>query len=83
MYQYIVTKQIMRLYVKVIPRAGRNEVMKISDAEYKIKVTAPPEKGKANEAVINLLADYFKVPRSLIKIIAGKTARIKIIDINE
>jgi len=63
------------------PRAGKNEILKISDAEYKIRVTAPPEKGKANEAVTNLLADYFKVPRSLVKIIAGKTARIKIVDI--
>ncbi|MDI6777683.1 MAG: DUF167 domain-containing protein [Patescibacteria group bacterium] len=73
----------MRIYVKVTPRAGKNEVVKISDAEYKVKVTAPPEKGKANEQVIQLLADYFKVPKSLVNIAGGKSARTKIIDIEK
>lgn len=63
------------------PRAGKNEVLKISEGEYKIKVTAVPEKGKANEAVIKLLADYFGVPKSSINIAGGKTARTKIVDI--
>lgn len=71
----------MRIYVKATPRAGRDEVVKISDAEYKVKVTAPPEKGKANEAVVELLADYFRVPKRAVNIVAGKTARVKIIDI--
>lgn len=71
----------MRIYAKVTPRAGKNEVLKISDGEYKVKVAAPPEKGKANEAVIKILADYFSISKSSINIIAGKTARIKIIDI--
>jgi len=71
----------MRIYAKVTPRAGRNEVTKISDGEYKIKVTAVPEKGKANEAVVKLLAEYFRVPKSLINIVGGKSAKTKIIDI--
>jgi uncharacterized protein (TIGR00251 family) len=71
----------MRVYVKVTPRAGKNEVTKISEGEYKVKVTAPPEKGKANEAVIELLADYFDVSKSSLNILAGKTARVKIIDV--
>ncbi|PIU79238.1 MAG: hypothetical protein COS72_01075 [Candidatus Moranbacteria bacterium CG06_land_8_20_14_3_00_43_56] len=71
----------MRIYVKVTPRAGKNEVLKISEGEYRVKVTAPPEKGKANEKVVALLAYHLAVPKSSIKIIAGKTARIKIIDI--
>jgi len=71
----------MRIYVKVTPRAGKNEVLKISEGEYKVRVTAPPEKGKANEAVIELLADYFDVPKSLVNIVGGRTANTKIIDI--
>jgi len=71
----------MRIYVKVTPRAGKNEVTKIGDAEYKVKVTDPPEKGKANERVIELLAYHFKVPKSLVKIIAGRSAKIKIVDV--
>ena len=71
----------MRIYVRVTPRAGKNEVLKISDGEYKVKVTAVPEKGKANVAVIKLLADYFGVPKSSISIIGGKSTKTKIIDI--
>ena len=71
----------MRIYAKVTPRAGKNEVAKISEGEYKIKVTAVPEKGKANEAVVELLADYFSVPKSSVNIIGGKSARTKIIDV--
>jgi len=46
-----------------------------------VKVTAVPEKGKANEAVIELLADYFDVPKSSINIVGGKSTRMKMIDI--
>lgn len=67
--------------MKVTPRAEKNEIVKISEGEYRAKVTSPPEKGKANAAVIELLADHFDVPKSKINIIAGKTAKIKIIDI--
>lgn len=72
----------MRIYVKVTPRAGKNEVLKVSDGEYKVKVTAPPEKGKANEKVVELLAYHLAVPKSSVKIIAGKSARIKIVDVD-
>jgi len=72
----------MRIYVRVTPRAGKNEVLKISDGEYKVKVTAPPEKGKANESLVDLLAYHFSVPKSSVKIIAGKSARIKIVDVD-
>lgn len=71
----------MRIYIRVTPRAGRNEVLKISEGEYKVRVTAPPEKGKANDAVVKLLADYFDVPKNSISIIGGKSTRVKIIDI--
>ena len=71
----------MRIYVKVTPRAGKNEIVKISEGEYKVKVTAPPEKGKANEAVTELLADYFGVSKSSVNIVGGKSTRMKIIDI--
>ncbi len=73
----------MRIYVKVIPCASNDEVIKISEEEYKAKVTAPPEKGRANKAVIKLLADHFGVPKNLVRIAAGRTARVKIIDVGQ
>lgn len=71
----------MRIYVKVIPRAAKNEIAKISEGEYKVKVTAAPVGGKANEMLIEVLADYFDIPKSSLEIIGGKTARIKIVEI--
>ena len=66
-----------------MPRSGKNEVIKIGDAEYKVKVTASPERGKANEKIVELLAEYFHVPKSLVKIIAGKTTKTKLIEIGK
>jgi uncharacterized protein (TIGR00251 family) len=73
----------MRIYVKISPRSSRNEVTKTGEGEYKVRVTAPPVDGEANEMLIRVLADHFKVRRSLIKIIGGKSAKIKIVEISE
>ena len=71
----------MRIYVKVIPRASKNEVVKISDGEYKVKLTAPPVDGKANGMLLKILAEHFSVSKSSLQIVGGKTARVKIVDI--
>ena len=71
----------MRIYIKVSPRSCKNEVVKISEGEYKVKLTAPPVDGQANEALIKLLAQYFKVSKSEVSIVGGKTAKIKMVDI--
>ena len=71
----------MRIYIKVSPRSSKNEVVKISEGEYKVKLTAPPVDGQANEALIKLLAQYFKVSKSKVSIVGGKTAKIKMVDI--
>lgn len=71
----------MRIYVKVIPKSSQNKLEKISEGEYKAWLNAPPVDGKANEALIELLADNFKISKSLISIVGGKTARKKIVDI--
>jgi uncharacterized protein (TIGR00251 family) len=72
----------MRIYIKVIPRSSRNKIEKISEGEYKAWVTAPPTDNKANQALIELLSDYFNKPKSYFQIKAGKTAKTKIIDID-
>ncbi len=73
----------MRIYVRVVPKSSQNKVEKISEAEYKVWVNAVPEKGKANQAVIKLLAKYFKIAKSRIEIVGGKTTKTKIIDVME
>jgi uncharacterized protein (TIGR00251 family) len=70
-----------KLWITVKPQAKKSEVKKISEGEYAVSVNAPAREGKANEAVIELLARHFSVPKSSIRIIRGQTARRKLIEI--
>ena len=47
-----------------------------------VSVHAPPREGKANKALIELLANYFSVPKASVKIIRGQTGRRKLIEID-
>ncbi|MEY4731422.1 MAG: hypothetical protein RL681_368 [Candidatus Parcubacteria bacterium] len=73
----------MRLLVSVKPRAKRTAVEKVTDGVYDVSVTAAPEGGKANAAVIAALADYFRIARSRVTVVMGKTLRDKVITIDE
>ncbi len=70
----------MRIKVKVIPNAKLNKIDKVDDV-YLVRVTAPPIEGRANKAVIELLAKHFKISKSKVDIIKGVASRIKIIDV--
>jgi uncharacterized protein len=72
----------MRIYLKIHPRSSQNKIVKTAENEYAAWVTAPPVDGEANRALLELLADYFNVAKSLINIVGGKTAKTKIIDID-
>lgn len=71
----------MRIYVRVSPRSSRKEIVKVSEGEYKVKLTAAPVEGEANKMLIGMLAGYFGVSKSQVEIVGGKSAKIKIIDI--
>ena len=73
----------MRIKVKVKPGASKNEVKKIDENLYEVRTTTIPEKGKANEKVIELLADFFDVPKSRIKIVKGQTSREKEVEVEK
>lgn len=77
----------LRLAVRLTPNAGRDIIEGVetaaNDAVFvKIRVTAVPEDGKANKALIKLLATALRVPKSSISIISGETARKKILRID-
>ena len=72
----------MRLKVKVKAGARKNEIKETEKGSFEVKVTVKPEKGKANEKVIELLSKHLKVPKSRITIISGQTYREKVIEIN-
>lgn len=70
------------LKIKVIPRSSRNEIVGfMDDGTLKLKLTAPPVDGQANQAVRKYLSDLFKVPVGNIDIISGKTSHNKLISI--
>src|SRR4030042_2779277 len=64
-------------YVKVVPAGSRTSFEGIYDGMLKIKLSAAPEKGKANKALIDFLADKLDVKRKSVKIISGLTSKVK------
>ena len=70
-----------KIAVTVKPNAKKAEVTKLSDAEYRVAVRPPAQDGKANEAVIDLLADYFGIAKSAVTIIRGHSSRHKLLEV--
>src|SRR5512145_2507637 len=68
-----------RLTVEVRPRAGRDEIVGWRGAVLRVRVTAPPADGAANEAVRTLLAERLGCARSRVEIVRGQTARTKVV----
>lgn len=71
----------LRIRVKVKPQAKREEVKRGTEGAFLVSVHAPAREGKANQALIEILADYFSVPKSSIRIIQGETSRTKLVEI--
>jgi uncharacterized protein (TIGR00251 family) len=71
----------MTIEVKVVPKSGRDEIRGFINGILKVRVSAPPVEGKANEGLIELISSTIGVPRSDITIIKGRTSRIKTISI--
>jgi uncharacterized protein (TIGR00251 family) len=72
----------MKIQVKVKPNSKTEEVSQEGES-FIIKVTEPPKEGKANQAVIKLLAKHFGVPQSQVRILSGFRSRNKVIEIVE
>lgn len=63
--------------VKVIPKASRNEIVGWENGTLKVRIQAPPEKGKANAALIAFLSDALHLPQNRIQVLHGATSRVK------
>lgn len=63
--------------IKVIPKSHRNEIIGWENEELKIRITAAPEKGSANEALVSFLAKYFNISCSNLTLVYGATSRHK------
>ena len=72
----------VKIHVKVIPKAKNNVIENLSPIhnladEIRIRVTAPPEKGQANKAVIELLSKNLNIGKSSVILLSGDTSRNK------
>jgi len=67
--------------IKVIPKAKKQKIIEEKN-RLKVYLKSPPENGKANEELINVLSKYFETSKENIQIVKGKFSRNKIIKIN-
>jgi uncharacterized protein len=71
-----------RLRVRVAPGAGAAAVVGRYGDAWKLRVTAPPERGRANDAVVALLADALGLRRDAVRLVSGGSARDKVVEVD-
>ena len=72
----------MLIKVKAKPKSKKEGVKKLADLLFEVRVNAPPEKGRANERIRELLAEYFNVPKSKVRLVRGETSKEKVFEID-
>jgi uncharacterized protein (TIGR00251 family) len=70
-----------RIVVTVSPGASRSRIVGRYGDGWKAQVAAPPERGRANEALVDLLAAALDLPRSRLEIVSGGAARRKVVEV--
>jgi hypothetical protein len=70
----------MKIYVKVKPSSNKSFVQQVDATHYVVSTTEPPAQGKANVAVIKLLAEHLKLPKRLFSIKRGASSKQKTIE---
>lgn len=70
------------LAVRVTPRSSRNEIVEVlSDGTVKIRLTAAPVEGKANDLLVSFLAEVLEIAPSKIEVVAGLTSKDKLVTV--
>jgi uncharacterized protein (TIGR00251 family) len=71
----------LRIVVTVSPRAARTELVCRHGEGWKVRVAAPPEGGRANKALVQLLAEVLGLPQAGVRIVGGGTTRRKVVEV--
>ena len=71
----------MRIEVKVQPNAKHEGVEVLGPRHLKVRTKAPPREGKANEAVVKMVAEHFGVAKSLVRLVHGESSRTKLLEV--
>jgi uncharacterized protein len=72
----------MLISIRVVPKARQSKVVAEQD-RLKVYLPAPAIEGRANEALLKTLSDYFHMPKSAFRIVRGEKSRDKMIEIIE
>lgn len=75
------TPEGVRFAVRVHPRASANAVGGTHDGALRVRLTAPPVDGAANDALVNALADALGVARRDVRVVTGRSSRSKVVEI--
>lgn len=70
-----------RIELTVSPGAARSELVGRHGDGWRARVGAPPERGRANRALVELLAEALGVPRDRVTVVAGQTGRRKVVEV--
>ena len=71
-----------RIAITVSPGASKTVLVGRHGDGWRVRVAAPPERGRANEALVELLAETLDVPRNSVRVVAGHAARRKIVEVD-
>jgi len=72
----------MIVKIRVVPRAKQNKVVE-EMGRLKVYLTAPPVEGKANELLIEVLAEHFGVKKKQLRLVRGEKGRDKMVEVNK
>jgi uncharacterized protein (TIGR00251 family) len=74
---------VARLKVTVSPGASRTELVGRHGDGWRARVAAPPERGRANEALCKLLSDALEVPAGAVRLVGGAGSRSKVVEVDD
>ena len=74
--------ETVRLSVRLTPRSSRDAIAGFEGETLRVRVTAPPVEGRANRALVRLLAKRLGVPRGAVRVVAGQASRSKIVAVD-
>jgi len=73
----------VRFTVRVQPRSSRNEIAGLQGSALKIRLTAPPVEGMANDALVEFLSETLKIARRNVCIVSGLSSRTKVVEVSD
>jgi len=72
----------MKIFVKAKPLSKEEKIEKIDETNFIVLVKEPPKDGKANRAIIKVIAAYFKITPSRVNLVSGFSSKQKVFEVN-